>query len=973
MPVLFISYSHDSDSDAHHRDKVLAFAQRLRLDGFDTRLDQFLPGGPAEGWHRWMLDQLDAADFVLLVCSETYYRRFRGHEAPGKGKGADWEGSLITLEIYHARSNTLKFVPLLFSEADEAFIPEPLRGHNYYSPFSAAGYADLCDFLAGQAGVEPAPLGTLKPRPRRQVAPLTFPSGQKIATPSRLPRTGGALVGREAELAALEAAWQDKTVHILSIVAWGGVGKTSLVAEWVNSLAAREFEGADYFDWSFYSQGTSDQSSASADAFLDAALRFFGDTEVADSQAGAWEKGSRLAQLVGERSTLLVLDGLEPLQHPPGPLAGILKDPGLQALLRGLALRNAGLCVLTTRHAVVELAPYLSSVAREWNLDRLSAETGTELLKRLKVQGSKAELAAAVEEVDGHALTLNLVGRYVVRAFGGDIRKRDRVRLQKADEKTQSHGHAFRAMATYERWLATGGEDHARQLALLRLLGLFDRPAPRPCLTALRAEPAIVGLTEPLLGLDEEDWNTLLSDLAEAHLVVQSGDGLDAHPLIREYFASRLKGEDAKSLGQAEEPVPGDTNKGKAWREAHSRLFDFLKRNTEHQPSTLDGLRPLYQAVYHGCQAGRQPEACAEVYFDRISRGNDAFVVKKLGAFGADLGAVACFFEPPWSRVSPSLSEAGQAWLLNQAAFRLRALGRLQEAVEPMRAGLAKRVEQKVWVSAARIASNLSELDLTLGEVQAAVVDAEQSLAFADRSGDAFHRMVSRTVLADSRHKAGEEGATLALFREAEVLQAKWQPQYPLLFSLGGFRYCDLLLAPAERAAGSGRDARAPSGIEACAEIERRAMRSLPIAEQHLGILDIALDHISLGRARLYRAILEGRASEAAAEAQGDIEKAVSGLRNAGYQHMLVLGLLTRAWLRFTCGDAEEARADLDEAWEIAERGSMRLHLADVALYRARFFKDCAALAEARRLVTECGYGRRLVEIEDLEAKLASG
>jgi hypothetical protein len=30
-----------------------------------------------------MLDQLDWAEFVLVVCTETYYRRFRGHEKPG--------------------------------------------------------------------------------------------------------------------------------------------------------------------------------------------------------------------------------------------------------------------------------------------------------------------------------------------------------------------------------------------------------------------------------------------------------------------------------------------------------------------------------------------------------------------------------------------------------------------------------------------------------------------------------------------------------------------------------------------------------------------------------------------------------------------------------------------------------------------------------------------------------------------------
>ena len=93
----------------------------------------------------------------------------------------------------------------------------------------------------------------------------------------------------------------------------------------------------------------------------------------------------------------------------------------------------------------------------------------------------------------------------------------------------------------------------------------------------------------------------------------------------------------------------------------------------------------------HGCQAGLQQEACDKVYFARILRGQEAYSTKKLGAFGSDLGAVACFFETPWSRVSPALTEADQAWLLNEAAFRLRALGRLTEALEPMRAGLEMR------------------------------------------------------------------------------------------------------------------------------------------------------------------------------------------------------------------------------------------------------------------------------------------
>jgi hypothetical protein len=86
-PKVLISYSHDSEE---HRQLLLGLAQRLRQsDGIEANIDQYVPGSPEEGWPRWMLNEIDSADFVLVICSNAYYRRFRGHEEPGKGKGSD--------------------------------------------------------------------------------------------------------------------------------------------------------------------------------------------------------------------------------------------------------------------------------------------------------------------------------------------------------------------------------------------------------------------------------------------------------------------------------------------------------------------------------------------------------------------------------------------------------------------------------------------------------------------------------------------------------------------------------------------------------------------------------------------------------------------------------------------------------------------------------------------------------------------
>lgn len=100
-----------------------------------------------------------------------------------------------------------------------------------------------------------------------------------------------------------------------------------------------------------------------------------------------------------------------------------------------------------------------------------------------------------------------------------------------------------------------------------------------------------------------------------------------------------------------------------------------------------------------------------------------------------------------------------------------------------------------------RSASNLSELELTLGEVAGTVGDAEQSVTYADRSGDAEWRCFSRTTHADALLQAGRRAEAETRFREAEQMQQERQPDYPLLYSQQGFIYCDLLLAAPERAA----------------------------------------------------------------------------------------------------------------------------------------------------------------------------
>ncbi len=221
------------------------------------------------------------------------------------------------------------------------------------------------------------------------VSPSPSPSPATGSLPTahvsiaRLPTTSRDLFGRKAELAWLDRCWAEG-VRVASIVAFGGVGKSALVNTWLAEMDKAAWRGAErVYGWSFYSQGT--DRLTSSDEFVDAALRWFGDPD--PTQGSAWDKGERLATLVRRERTILVLDGLEPLQW--GPTAaepGRLKDVALTALVKELGAQNKGLCVITSRIKVADVGGHK---VEAHDLDHLSAEAGAELLAARGATGAR--------------------------------------------------------------------------------------------------------------------------------------------------------------------------------------------------------------------------------------------------------------------------------------------------------------------------------------------------------------------------------------------------------------------------------------------------------------------------------------------------------------------------------------------------------------------------------------------------------
>ncbi len=166
MARIFISYSHDSPP---HTTAVREFADCLRAHGYDAWIDQYAVD-PDEGWPRWMQHELDLAEFVLIVPTETYLRRWKGDETPGKGHGATWEGLVLTNRLYMNHGRAKKMRCVLVGEAHREHIPEPLQAHTYFAVGSDCDKLDR--YLRGlPATAEAPPLAAMPPIAARWTTP----------------------------------------------------------------------------------------------------------------------------------------------------------------------------------------------------------------------------------------------------------------------------------------------------------------------------------------------------------------------------------------------------------------------------------------------------------------------------------------------------------------------------------------------------------------------------------------------------------------------------------------------------------------------------------------------------------------------------------------------------------------------------------------------------------------------------------
>jgi tetratricopeptide (TPR) repeat protein len=920
MARIFLSYSHDSEN---HKAATGSLAARLRGLGHEVHLDQDVES-PPEGWPAWMEQQIRFADKVLAICSIGYKSKLQREVAQGTGKGAKWEGSLICNAIYQAEKNT-KFIPVII-ESDVGWdIPTILEPYTHYN-LREGQFQKLASALGGSIP---------EAKPDTPTASAARPTDRKgrLFLEHGMPDNQSVFVGRSKELGKLNEAWTSTITNIIEIVAWGGSGKTALVANWLVRLAKQpEFEAIPVIAWSFYSQGSFDNEVSAAN-FLDSALDAF--DEAMPGQR-ALEKGRKLAELVRTRRTLVILDGMEGLQISAGPEAGRIKDPGLSEFVRQLTLDNPGLLVITSRVGLASLAAPDGEVFVRLDLADMPPSDGAALLRNLGVTGPHAELEQASVEYGGHALALNLLGPYLRDAFHGDIRRRSEIPI--LDQADVMGGHARRVLESYERWLAQSNPQGSQ---LVHLLGLFDGPAPMPALHQVRAT-SLPGLTNELHASSTSEVNRAIASLVAANLVhdrvLQEGT-IDCHPLVRAYFQEKLEHELADSA-----------------KEAHRILFRHFSGLAPDLPTTVPQVAQLVEAITHACRSGLEIEALDQIYKKRIQHGDQFYAFHQLAAAGPVLTAMSAFFTVKWDKLLPTLSAKQQAFLLNQTAMALRSLGRIEESLQPTRLSLDHWISVSSWTNAFQEAANLTDHLVNLGrlsEAYDAAVEAEKLARKSDENGAELAAKATRAWVLANQGRTSEAGA---LFREAfNVKQGKGGPS-EFWHAIYGAEFALFLAENGDHEAAESKASRNLKG----------ALRAHLPAE--VGVAKFAVASCLL--------LNKGASKVKRKEAGPLLEEAHGLVVEAGQQTLIPAILLAKGRLKRIGGDFDGAQEELDEAEQIVWRCGLRLLEVDCLIEQALLFADRAderssfdCYSTAAKRIEALGYERRRKQVEALPHK----
>lgn len=694
--------------------------------------------------------------------------------------------------------------------------------------------------------------------------------------------------GREQLLKDITTDWVDASVCITGLIGFGGEGKSSLAREWVDELIAdRSRPQPDaIFWWGFYEK-------RNVDEFFNAALNYLSGGKI---NVGKIPSANLKAQIIGAMLDagryLFILDGLEVLQYQDSDMYGSIRSPDLKAFLEFFASPDHNsFCLVTSRAPLMDMISFSTYTHRD--VDRLNPQDGRDLLRKLGVQGRDGELARAVRDWDGHALTLSLLASYLKDRYGGDISHVQNIPPPTADETRYERVH--RVLRRYDEHLSEA------EKAFLKLFSVFRTPVDRDAFDKIfRTKSKIKGwaLDALIAALHDSDFQAMVEKLVVYRILRYDPKiGYTAHPLIRAHYFELLTMGD-RSLAE----------------EAHQQIKDYYLVKAQYMPNSpaLEDLKPLIEAIHHECQYGDYYDAYMTMRerLRRFTEGDSiSYIGHNLGAWETELEILKEFFPGGELSKEPLIrNPMVTSSILNSAGLCLDNLCQGNLAENLYQRALSKDIAIKSWIGASIVCQNLSDFYSLRGKLDRSLQMASKALVLAKRAKAKEYEVNSLDYQAFAYHLQGRLKKASKAFRLAEALSRNiYFPEQYLVFE-NGIRHADYLKR-------IGEIDYALRVTKANLTICERGRYIDIISKWHRVCGDLFVDTDQQGKA----AVSYDRALEIA--------------RKSSSKMLLVEAILARGrWYARSMQDSGAAFRDLTEALEYARAGGYQLYEADIRI-----------------------------------------
>ncbi|HEY9799693.1 MAG TPA: trypsin-like peptidase domain-containing protein [Leptolyngbyaceae cyanobacterium] len=738
-------------------------------------------------------------------------------------------------------------------------------------------------------------------------------------------------VGRVDFLKTLNQDWLDPNCSIVELIGFGGEGKSSLTRRWLENLLQDSSlpQPTGVFWWGFYEK-------ASVDEFFEAALRFLNDKIDPRLLTSTTLKVQVILAMLNSGRYLFILDGLEVLQQQEGDDYGELKSVDLREFLREFAARkHESFCLINSRAPLVDLIDFTTYTHRD--VEQLTVDEGRELLKKLGVKGTDAQLNRVVQQWDGYALVLSLLGSYLVDNYGGDIEHIVEIPAPTAEEPR--YDRVRRVLRRYDENLTAAEQE------LMRGLSAFRLPIPELALQQVfpQFEAGVSASTpsQQTQPLNSESLLMMVQRLVNYRILRhnQQENYYTIHPLIRAHYLEILHNE------REEAEV------------VHQRIAECYLDTAGETPEnpTLDDLAPFIEAVHHLCQAGNYDEADL-ICRKHIYQGDNGLLTKKLGAWETYLTLMLGFFPNGDTSQEPKVSYPDRkSVILNAVGLCLTFLGRMEEAPIFYERHNAIALSRENWEYASIGYQNLTRLYAYLGKLTDSADAAREALNLAHRAESNREKCDSLVDQGWVAYLQGDSETAGVIFQQAEALQREIDSTEHL-YSIWGIRHADYLLRVGNR------------------DYARQVIEAnLEICQRNNWLRDISSCHRVLGNLDA-----DGGQNENARE---HYNKALKIACSISDRPVLIEALLARGRWAARRGEVAAARSDLEEALNYACAGSYRIYEADIRVALAWMHlanhNYPAAKAEAEKALLmseEMGYHWGRVDagevLQTLEQKL---